>query len=112
MPGLEEPVPFPSQGGVQAAMAAWRTLTPFWPGLIRDATCRNGAGRGTETSCLLASEQRFFNFRVMHEMGLSGASGAQVIENGTKKVLGSLSMGLSTGASCAARTHIANPAGS
>ena len=71
-PGLEEPVPFSSRRGVQATMAAYANVAPRDP--VSNASCRRiGTGRGSETGCVLASEQLFFDFRIARR--LPGACG-------------------------------------
>src|SRR6185295_15481162 len=48
----------PTRGGVQAALAASRTLHRVCPDLVSRELW---IGRGPETACLSASEQVFFN---------------------------------------------------
>jgi hypothetical protein len=64
----KEPVPFSSRGGVQASVAAYSNVAPRDP--VSNAPCRRiGTGRDSETGCVLASEQLFFDFRIARAPG-------------------------------------------
>ncbi len=49
-------------------MAAYANVAPRNP--VSNAPCRRiGTGRGSETDCVLASEQLFFDFRIARVAG-------------------------------------------
>lgn len=67
-------------------LAAWRTLTTRLRSELAPPRGVWASDPGsTETSCILASEQRFFDFRVSGEWAASGRVRSQVVAGRAKK---------------------------